>query len=233
MNKVFPDISNIFDICTTGLTLISSFTENAPFGIGTLIKTIETIFTNIKQATDNNEKIKQILKDIIALLNILSKISYLSDEYNYLTLTINILNEDIIYFNQIYDNMNKFDKIQSCIYSQTYKGKLDNIIIRLTSSKMTLNVALTATLTNCSYHIIPYTKTKSACPCLKPDLPKPDQCMLINQKTEKRCETMFPKYKLISIKGDDSEKIVYYCCGHCAPNKGNSWWKKTYKRFEV
>ena len=224
----------LFRSCSSGISFVSEISQNAPFGIGTLIKTIEYVFTNIQQADDNNIKVKQILKDIISLLDILKNISNLSaTRFSHMVLCINTLKEDIESFNEIYEKISNSNKVKLCIFSMNYKSKLQDIITRISISKSTINLSLTACLNQNNNHIIPYTNVKAACPCLKPDSDKPNQCMIINKSTDARCSVMFPNYKLVSIKGEDNEKIVYYTCGRCAPNRGNTWWKKEYKRFEV
>ena len=230
MTKVLP-IQETISLCAEGLSLISDITEHAPFGIGVLFKSIEVVLSTIKQYHENNLMINQILKDIITLIIIIKKIATLP-ESNYVKMSINILTEDIDNFKLLYDKIN-VSEVKSCMFSKNYNKDLLEIRTRFGSSKLTLNMSLTANLSHNPIYLIPDTTTKAACPGITLDSPKQNQCMLINQKTDQRCLTMFPKYKIVSIKGLDDEKLVYYCCGHCVPDKKGAWWRKSYRRCQI
>lgn len=233
MAKVSPDF---LAQCNEGLALLADISVNAPFGIGMLFISIKSFLDRIQTTQDNKHVSANMIKDLNTLISIINQICSIPENprNRNITLSISNLKDDIDEATRAIGRPEDVSCFAMFIMANSQKGHLDKVSKNLAQSKITLNLALTASLKNDPCHIIPGSTsgTRSCCDSLTNASDPPNQCMIQKKSTGVRCTNGVPKYKLVSKKGTDSMKVVYYSCGHCSPDKKGAWWRNDYVRVK-
>ena len=222
-------ITDFVQVCEQGLNLLTEVSQNAPLGVGTACSMIHSFLTMAKDMKDSAGMISGLTNDITAIVMVLVKIKVCS---GVIEKAIQNIEKDMKTANDTIKTWYKWGFLRRFLFGKRIKIELNDIRNTLTQTKLTLTLTLTAFAD--PRHVIPGScpGTVSCCAALSGLYEMGDnRCMIESKSTRTRCDSVFPRYALISKK--NTQAVIYHVCGKCAKDSRSAWWKNAYLRIDL